>query len=330
MFIGLVGLGQTALTVTLTATLITLGYGMPGLAVATGIPPLLAGFAAMARVFKCHRDTTAGWYRPRWTGCRHLVGQGFGAWLGGLGVRLLTASTALVFAALGRPDWATVYAATGKVAQVAQPLCSILPDSGLIGLSQIHGERDSARTRRVVTCLLLLYLVIPGVVAVALLVANPWFVLAWLGPEFFAGDYLSGLLAVNLVLGIATGSLFKVVGVVGYRITVGLVTVVGGVFSIGLSYWLGSARGLSGLAEASALTSIGFFPVGLDLLARCLWNSPQRVPARVCFSVVSPDGSDSCTRRLVRRGTRYISADPGLPCCCYPVCGTPCVDPPAT
>ena len=47
-------------------------------------------------------------------------------------------------------------------------MCSILPDSGLIGLSQVHGAGDPTRTRRVVICLLTLYLLIPGVVAIGL------------------------------------------------------------------------------------------------------------------------------------------------------------------
>ena len=267
-FVGLVNLGQSALTVTLIATLIPLGYGLPGLAVATGVPPLLGGLAAGVRAFTRYRDATTGWYQPQWGGCRHLLGQGFGAWLGGLGVRLQTASTGLVLAVLGRPDLATVYAATGKVAQVAQAMCSILPDSGLIGLSQVHGAGDPTRTRRVVICLLTLYLLIPGVVAIGLFAANPWFVRAWLGPNFYAGDYVSVLLAVNLILWVAFGGVFKVVGVVGFRTPIGLAAVVGGVFGLGLSYWLGSLQGLAGLAESSVISTVAFSPIGLYLLAR--------------------------------------------------------------
>src|SRR5262249_6631628 len=128
-FVGSVSVGQTALTVALTATLIPLGYGLPGLAVATGVPPLLGGLAALVRVFSFHGGLAAGWYRPRLGGCWHLVREGFGVWLGSFGVRLQTASTGLVLGALGRPELATVYAGTGKVAQVAQTMCGILPDN---------------------------------------------------------------------------------------------------------------------------------------------------------------------------------------------------------
>ena len=116
-FVGLVNIVQTALTVSLTATLIPLGYGLPGLAVATGVPPLLGGLAAAVRAFTRYRDATVGWYRPQWDGCRHLLREGFGGWIGGFGVRLLMASTGMVLAVLGRPDLGNVYAATAKVAQ---------------------------------------------------------------------------------------------------------------------------------------------------------------------------------------------------------------------
>lgn len=265
-FLGWVNLSQAAVTVALTATLIPLGFGLPGLAVAVGVPPLLSGLAAAGRAFTRHPETVVAWYRPRWAGCRHLVGQGIGAWLGGLGFRLLTASSSLVFAWLGRPDWATVYAATGKVAQVLQTMCLVIPDGGLVGLSQLHGEGDSARTRRLVMCLLLLYLIVPGAAALAVLAANPWFVRVWLGADLYAGDYVSGLIALNLLVGAAVSGLFKVVAVVGFRLRIGSASVVYGSVAAGLGYLLGRDRGPAGLAEGALLAG-GILAVPYGLIA---------------------------------------------------------------
>ncbi len=266
-FLGLIALIQTALTICLTATLVILGYGLPGLAIATGVPPLLGGLAAVVRVFIRYRKTMTGLYRPNWTGCRHLFREGFGAWLASFGVRLRYASSGMLFALLGRPDWATVYAATGKVAQVLQPMCWVIPDSGLVGLSQVHGEGDPVRTRRVVTCMLLLYLFIPGLAVIGLLVANPWFVRAWLGPNYYAGNYVSALIAVTLLVSSATGGLFKVVGSVGYRLRIGMVALVYGLLAFGLSYLLGRQRGMAGMAEGSLIASAVFaVPCGLKIL----------------------------------------------------------------
>lgn len=268
-FGGWIAIGQSALAVILTAALVLMGFRLNGLAIATGLPPLVMGIVAGCRVFARFPETTVNWHRPSWNGCRHLFGQGVGAWLGGLGGRLLTASNGLVFAALGRPDWATVYAATGKVAQVAQPICGVLPDSGLVGLSQQFGENDRTRVQRTVLCMLLLYLVIPGFVATGLLIANPWFVRAWMGPGFFAGTTVNVLIAASLVLNGAGGGLFKVVGVVGHRTLIGFATVAAGVITIVLGYALGLWCGMNGVAVASVIASAGvILPIGTFALSR--------------------------------------------------------------
>jgi O-antigen/teichoic acid export membrane protein len=266
---------QTALTVALTAVLILVGYGMPGLAVATGVPPLLGGLAAAIRVFAIHRDTTTVWYRPHRAGCRHLLREGFGAWIGGFGTRLQVASSGVVLALLGRPDWATVYAATGKVAHVAQSVSVAIPDSGLVGLSQLRGEGARTRTHQIVMCLLLLYFLIPGVVAIGILAANAWFVNLWLGQGFYAGDYISAMIAINLVLRSGIGGLYKIVGVAGYRTTVGLFSIGGGVVVTGLGYWLGSVRGLAGLPEAVLVMIFMVTPPALYLANRVYGVRPK-------------------------------------------------------
>jgi hypothetical protein len=278
-FMGPLNLVQTALTTALTASLVLLGFGLPGLAAATGLPPLLAGLVAGARTFMHYREVTLGWYRPTWAGCRQLIGQGVGAWLGSFGIKLSTASSSLVFAAIGRPEWATSFAATGKVAQVAQPWCWVLPGSGLVGLAQVHGEANHTRTRRVVLCLLLLYLLLPGFVVVGLLAANAWFVQVWIGPEVFAGNYVSGLIAIDLLLATAGGGVFIVLGVVGYRIPVGLTAIVDGVITVALGYELGKTRGLAGVAEAGLIAAVAIIPIGVYLLSKAYGIRPRQLLA---------------------------------------------------
>jgi O-antigen/teichoic acid export membrane protein len=251
----------------LTAVLILLGYGMPGLAVATGLPPLLGGLAAMIRVVSRFRDTTMSWYRPKREGCKSLLREGIGVWVSGIGARLFTASAALVFAIIGRPDWATIFAATGKVAQVARPLCFVLPDSALIGLSQVHGEGNLERSRQLVKCLLFLYLLFPGLIAIALFVANPWFVSIWIGADYFAGHYINALLALNLIISSAISGLYKVVSVVGHRMRIGVATLVYGGLVVGLGCLLGIERGMRGLAEGAILAGVGMgIPYGLYVI----------------------------------------------------------------
>jgi hypothetical protein len=108
----------------------------------------------------------------------------------------------------------------------------------------------------------------PGFVAIALLAANGWFVSVWLGPSFYAGDYVNGMIALCLVLRVGTGGLYKVVGVAGYRSPVGFLSVAGGFIVICLGYGFASVRGLAGLAEAGPVMLVLVLPAGLYLLAR--------------------------------------------------------------
>jgi hypothetical protein len=197
-------------------------------------------------------------------------------------VRLLTASSGLVFAALGRPDWATVYAATGKLAQAAQTVCWVVPDSGLVGLGQLSGEKDPDRTRRAVLCLLLLYLLLPGAAAVVVLLVNPWFVRIWpgVGPQCYAGDYVNVLIALNFVVGSAVTGLFKVVAVVGHRIRIGMATVVYGAAAAGLGYLLGREHGMAGLAEGAVIAGVALaIPYGLCVVRAVHQLGPRELVA---------------------------------------------------
>jgi hypothetical protein len=145
----------------------------------------------------------------------------------------------------------------------------VVPDSGVVGLGQLHGEGNPERTRRVVLCLLLLYLLVPGAAAIALLAANPAFVRVWMGTEVYAGHYVSGLLAANLLLGSAVSGLFKVAAVVGYRPQVGFSTLVYGAVTFGLGLWLARLRGPAGPAEAAVLVALLLaIPLGVGFVAR--------------------------------------------------------------
>jgi hypothetical protein len=146
--------------------------------------------------------------------------------------------------------------------------------------------------------LLLLYLLIPGAAAIGLLAFNPWFVQAWLGPAFYAGDYVSGLLALNLVAMSLAGGLFKVAGVVGYRVPIGVASIAGGLVAVGLGYTLGIFRGQAGVAEASLMVSLGvLLPYGLFTLGRIYGIAagpflrsvvaPWAIPALVLMAVAS-------------------------------------------
>ena len=267
LFLGLLSALQSVLLLILTVVMIVSDSGIPGLALATGLPPLLVSVIAFLRTLWKHPYTLRGMSQPDFSGCLTLFREGFGAWLSGLGVRMMAASNGIILASVGKPEWATVYASSGKISQILSPMCSTIPDNGLVGVSHVHASNDGERTRRSVVCLVLLYTIIPSFAAIALLVANPAFVSWWIGPELYAGHYVNILTAISVVIAGVAGGLLKLVSVVGLRQTVGWSTVVAGVSYALLGYILVRWHGLVGLAEATLCVWLGIlFPIGTYLI----------------------------------------------------------------
>ena len=269
VFVGWVGISQAALTIGLTVGMVLVGgFGLTGLAVATALPPMVGGVASAGRALAAHRDTLR-LPRPSFAGGWHLVREGFGAWMAGFGVRLLTGSTSLILAGLGRTAEATLFAATGKAAQLLQNFAWVLPDSGLVGLSQVRAGGDAAHTRRSVLSLVVMYLLLSGFMAFAVLAANPALVRVWLGPDLYAGAAVNAVIAVNLILSAAVTGPFKTVAAVAYRPAVGTATLVFGLLAAGLSYGLGKAGGLAWVAAGPSVAAVVFaVPFGLWLLPK--------------------------------------------------------------
>jgi O-antigen/teichoic acid export membrane protein len=198
-----------------------------------------------------------------------LASQGIGSWLGSMGHRLAASSNGVILAAVGHPEWATLYAATGKAAQLLQQVCWLVPDSGLVGLVQLHGQGDRQGTRRTVACMMHLHVLISGGAVLGLLVFNPAFVRAWVGPALYAGDYLNVLLAANLFLSALVHGAFTTVGAVSHRLLIGSLTMGYGTLYCVLAFGFSRVRGIEGLAEASLLSGVvlGLIP-GLSILGR--------------------------------------------------------------
>jgi hypothetical protein len=277
VFCGVVGIAQTALTVGLTIGLVLVGrLGLVGLAVAATLPPLLGGVASAVRVAVAHRDALRPGRASR-AGAWQLVREGFGPWLAGFGVRLLTGSTSVILVGLGRSVEAVLLASTMKAAQLLQNVAWVLPDSTLVGLSQLKGESPD-RVRQTVVALLVMYLLLSGFMAFAVVAGNPALVRVWLGPDLYAGHAVNALVAANLVLGGLVTGLFKVVAVGGYRPAVGFATLVYGALTAAVVYALGRAGGLAWVAAGPVVTAAAFaIPVGLWLLPKVYGVSAREV-----------------------------------------------------
>ena len=206
--------------------------------------------------------------RPTWPMVGSLLGNGLGVWCSTFGWQLLAASNGLVMTALGRLEWVAVYACTAKLSSIATQLTWVMPDAGLVGLAQVHGEgRGTDRVRTLVLMMLRLHLLLAGGAACGLLAFNPAFVTGWVGPNFFGGLPLNSLLAAGIVVSSFIHGLLSAASVVGPRRQVGLVAILNGVAQIACAVMFGRAFGLPGIAGAAVIAGlVTSVPGGIRLL----------------------------------------------------------------
>ncbi len=266
-FNGILTILRPTLSIVLTLVLLFNGYGLYALATAVVVPQIVTMIASLLRVIWIAPDLFKGWHLPSLTSIKLLFGQSVGVWLGGFGWQLVAASSGLVITYLGHPEWVPIYLCTSKVSQLLMQMCWMLPDSGLVGLAQLHGEGKMERVRSVIGTMLQLHLLLASGAACLVLAFNPLFVKLWVGVNFFGGLGLNALLAIGLIWLTWIHALVGTTAVIGNRLRVGIATILNGLLHVLLAVLLGSVWGLKGIVVASmasgALTTL---PIGSWLL----------------------------------------------------------------
>jgi O-antigen/teichoic acid export membrane protein len=268
-FTGILSVIRSTLTAAIIIALLLNDAGLYALAAGAAIPALVTLVASAVRVGVIAPDLLKGWPRPTWAGLTSLFGSSVGAWLGGFGWKLIAASNSLVIAFLGHPEWIAVYVCTARLGGMLQQMSWVVPDSGLVGLAQLSGEGRPARMREVTTSLLRLYVILSGLVTLAILAVNPAFVRWWVGADYFGGITLNALLAAGAVVASFVHGVSVVPSVLGRRLEVGTAVIVNGLVQLALAVPLGARYGLNGIALASILAAIvTTLPAGVVLLGR--------------------------------------------------------------
>ena len=86
------------------------------------VPQLTVGLVNLLRVGSIAPDLLRHWRKPHWRDVRTLFKEGTGAWMGGWGWRLISATDGLVLAALGRPSAVAALACTSKLSSAMTQL----------------------------------------------------------------------------------------------------------------------------------------------------------------------------------------------------------------
>jgi hypothetical protein len=241
-----------ALDVLVTVTLLLGGYGLYALALGASIPSSLGVIASLIRLRWIAPDLVSGWSRPSFGEVSRLFREGFGAWLGTWGWRLLAATDAIVVASLRTdPLWITMLAMTAKLGQTLTQMSWVPGDSSLVGLAQLSGEAGRERLSEAVTAVFRVYVTLATAGACIVLAVNGGFVSAWVGSRLFAGPAVNGVLAAMIVVGSVVHALATISSVLGRRMQVGMATLISGFVQLPLAFVLGRRLGLVGVPLAA-------------------------------------------------------------------------------
>jgi hypothetical protein len=124
-------------------------------------------------------------------------------------------------------------------------------DSSLVGLAQLSGEGNPARLSAAVTAVFRVYLALATAGACIVLAVNGGFVSAWVGGGLFAGPVVNAMLASMIVVGSVVHGLATISSVLGWRLQVGLATLLSGLVQLTLAFVLGRRFGLPGIPLAA-------------------------------------------------------------------------------
>jgi hypothetical protein len=259
-FNGAIDLLSVVVSVVVTAVLLQAGYGLYAIALGTAATQLSVGLVNLTRVGLIAPDLLRNWRMPRWPDVRALYKEGTGAWMGGWGWRLISATDGLVLAVLGRPAAVTALACTSKLSSALVQLSWVPCDSGLIGLANLAGERQDTRLREAIVVMVRVYLALAGSAACVVLAANPAFVSRWVGGELFAGGKANVLLALVALAMTLAHALAVVPSVLGQRLQIGMATFGSGVVHIGVAFGFGYWLGIPGVILAGVVSHGIVFP----------------------------------------------------------------------
>ncbi len=268
-FSGIAALTRVVLNASLTIALLLRGWNLYAIAIGTVIPAIVVGLLSTIRLRLRFRTLTERWPRPSMEGFRWLAATSIGAWFGAFGWKLLSMSNGLVLTATGHPELVPLYSCTARLSVMLVQMAWIVPDSGLVGLAQLHGERRQARLQEVTRAMLNLHLILAGVAMTVVLAVNPAFVSWWVSEALFGGHKLNVLLAAGIATGSITHALATLSSVLGRRNEVGIATVANGVLQVVTAYALTFVIGFQGIALAAILAALAtLLPVSLNMVAR--------------------------------------------------------------
>ena len=217
-FLGQLRIWLWALSAGLTVILLMLGARFYALACGWCLQQIAHDLVAFLRLRRIRPDllTREVWKRSGPVKWRWFL-RGFWVSVNQAAYSLLAGADVLIVARFLGPATVVVYSCTGKLVNILQNQPQILASTALPGLSQMKTSESRERVLQTTTSLTQAMLVLVGAVVCVVLAVNRQFVTLWLGPQFFGGMILTGLLVVNYLLRQITSTFALALFALGYE-----------------------------------------------------------------------------------------------------------------
>lgn len=275
-FLGKLQMLAWSATTVVTVALVVWGAGLWALVVGWLVGQLVTAAATWWRVAHHHG---AAWpdrqLRPPWAEVKPYVVQAGWISIAQVAQVLLTGSDYMMIGTLLGAAAVVQYSCTTKLATVMANQPQLIMVSATPALSELFASGQRQRLLKLMVTLTLGMLTVSGLIACLVLALNAAFVGWWVGPAQYGGNYLTWLVAMQLLLRHWNITLIYGLICFGQERRVSITNLTDGVVSVAVGWALTSVLGVSGAVVGSitavALTSL---PANLIALARATGSRP--------------------------------------------------------
>ena len=275
-FLGKLQMLAWSATTVVTIALVVWGAGLWALVLGWMVGQAATAAATWWRVTRRHRASwPAARLRPSWNEVKPYLVQAGWISVAQVAQVLLTGSDYMMIGTLLGAAAVVQYSCTTKLAMVMANQPQLIMVSATPALSELFASGQRQRLSKLMVTLTLGMLTVSGLIACLVLALNAAFVGWWVGPAQYGGDYLSWLVAAQLLLRHWNITLIYGLICFGQERRVSITNLADGAVSVALGWALTSVLGISGAVIGSiiavALTSL---PANLIALARATGSGP--------------------------------------------------------
>lgn len=270
----LLGIGLFLLQTALTIGFLLLGLKLMALALSSLIATVFVSGLAFWRVHKQMPEVRITIRRFKVEHVRDLLGNGIWFTVGGLaGILIMNLDRFMVghFVSL---EAVTAFIITGKLYFIADKFHGQIFNVMRPYLGQLHGRKETSRLSEIYHAAFSSSLLLSVLMASTIYVANKWFISWWLGADFYLGDSISLLFALNFVMQSSVVPNRILLASTLYMMPQqNIARVCEGLLNLLLTIILAKNYGIVGVLIGSLVANLLFSAIILNVIARSYFKS---------------------------------------------------------